>query len=210
MVIVGLTGGMGSGKSTVAGLLAERGAVVIDADRIARQVTEPGGPAYQPLIDHFGPGIVRADATLDRAAIAARVFSDPAALVALNSITHPAITAVITAQVAQVAADAAPGVTAGHRVVVLDLPLLGPDGRARYRLAGVVVIDVPVEVAIRRLSEQRGVGEDDARNRMAAQPSRDERRKLGDIVIDNRGTRQDLARSVDQVWSWILTLPDPT
>lgn len=198
MLIVGLTGGMGSGKSTVSALLAERGAVVIDADRTARQVVEPGGPAYQPLIDHFGAGIVLGDGSLDRAAIAARAFSDPGDLAALNAITHPAIAAEMARQVAaQVGTD---------HVVVLDIPLLTGASRASYGLAGVIVVDIPDDLAVRRLVEQRGLTEEDIRARMAAQVSRAERGQLADVIIDNRGSRDDLERRVDQVWVWIEDL----
>ena len=189
---------MGSGKSTVAALLADRGAVIIDADRIARQVAQPGGSAYQALVAKFGPGVVLPDGNLDRPALAARAFSDPAALAELNAITHPAIAALMAEEIAT---------HRGYdRVVVLDIPLLGPGARSQYGLAGVIVVDTPVEVARQRLVDQRRVDESDARARMAAQPSRDERLGLADIVIDNRGSRQDLARSVDQVWAWIMAL----
>ena len=199
MLLVGLTGGIGSGKSTVAKLLAERGAVVVDADRIAREVVEPGGPAYQPMIDRFGAEIVLPDKTLDRAAIAAQAFAGTDALADLNAITHPAIRAVMAERIAAQADT--------DNVVVVDIPLLAEGGPAAYGLSGVIVVDAPVEVAIQRLVEGRGLGESDARARVAAQASREDRRKLADVVIDNAGSPEDLARQVDDVWRWIETLP---
>ena len=199
MLLVGLTGGIGSGKSTVAMMLAERGAVVVDADQIAREVVEPGGPAYQPMIDRFGAEIVRPDKTLDRAAIAAQAFAGADALADLNAITHPAIRTVMAERIAAQANT--------DNVVVVDIPLLAEGGPAAYGLSGVIVVDAPVEVAIQRLVEGRGLGESDARARVAAQASREDRRKLADVVIDNAGSPEDLARQVDDVWRWIETLP---
>jgi dephospho-CoA kinase len=199
VLLVGLTGGIGSGKSTVAMMLAERGAVVVDADQIAREVVEPGGPAYQPMIDRFGAEIVRPDKTLDRAAIAAQAFAGADALADLNAITHPAIRTVMAERIAAQANT--------DNVVVVDIPLLAEGGPAAYGLSGVIVVDAPVEVAIQRLVEGRGLGESDARARVAAQASREDRRKLADVVIDNAGSPDDLARQVDDVWRWIETLP---
>jgi dephospho-CoA kinase len=200
VLLVGLTGGIGSGKSTVALMLAERGAVLVDADQIAREVVEPGGPAYQPMIDRFGAEIIRPDKTLDRAAIAAQAFAGPEALADLNAITHPAIRAVMAERIAAQADT--------DNVVVVDIPLLAEGGPAAYGLNGVIVVDAPVEVAIKRLVEARGLGETDARARVAAQASREDRRQLADVVIDNGGSRQELARQVDDVWRWMETLRD--
>src|SRR5437899_4703751 len=180
MLLLGLTGGIGAGKSTVAGLLEARGAIIVDADRIARQVVEPGGPAYQPLVDRFGISITRPDGTLDRAALAARAFGDADALADLNRITHPAIRSRMSALVAEHRGT--------DRVVILDIPLLAPGTRDSYGLAGVMVVDTPVEVAVSRLVGQRGLTEDDARARVAAQLSRQERRAMADVVIDNSGS----------------------
>ncbi len=143
MLTVGLTGGMGAGKSTVAAMLAARGAVVIDADRIARQVVEPGEPAFVAVVQRFGPGVVLPDGRLDRAAIASAVFSDPAALADLNAITHPFIAAVIGSRLA-LERDT-------DHAVVLDIPLLTPPLRTLYGMAGVIVVDAPVEVAVERV-----------------------------------------------------------
>ncbi|HTT87007.1 MAG TPA: dephospho-CoA kinase [Acidimicrobiales bacterium] len=192
MLAVGLTGGMGSGKSTVADLLVDRGAVLIDADRIAREVVTPAGPAYRPLVERFGPGILTSEGTLDRAALADIVFHDPEALAALNAVTHPAISAVMSAR-RQAEEDT-------DHVVVLDVPLLAPAHRDVLALDVVVVVDCPVEVALARLVEQRRFSRADAEARMAAQPDREERRRGADFVIDNAGDRARLAAEVDRVW----------
>ena len=148
MLTVGLTGGIGSGKSAVADLLEEFGAVLIDADRIAREVVEPGGPAYQPLVDRFGPAIVDGEGRIDRPALAAIVFPDPAALADLNAITHPAIGAEMARR-----KEAAAGT---DKVVVLDIPLLTAAHRQTMSLDSVVVVDTPVKTALARLVEPAG------------------------------------------------------
>ena len=196
MRVIGLTGGIGAGKSTVADLLAARGAAVVDADRIARAVVEPGGAAYQAVVERFGPGVLDEDRRLDRAALAGIVFRDRDALAALEGITHPAIQAEMARQVASHAA--AP-------VVVMDIPLLKA---RREPMAGIVVVDVAEEVAVRRLVDQRGFEEGDARRRIAAQISRDERRAIADIVVDNGGDRAALDAEIDRVWAWIMGLPE--
>ena len=198
MLVVGLTGGIGSGKSTVADLLVARGAVLIDADRIAREVVEPGGRAYQGVVDRFGPGVVAADGTIDRPALAAIVFNDEQARKDLNAITHPAVGAVMAERMAAEAAT--------DRVVVLDIPLLAEGGRDRYALAGILVVDTPIETAIARLTGQREMDEADARARIAAQATREERRAIADVVIDNSGTREELEAEVERAWQWIEQL----
>jgi dephospho-CoA kinase len=201
VLAVGLTGGMGSGKSAVADLLVERGAVLIDADRIAREVVTPGGEAYQPLVERFGTEILSPDGTIDRAALAGIAFHDADALAALNAITHPAISAVMTARrAAEEETD---------HVVVLDIPLLVPAHREVLSLDVVVVVDCPVEVALARLVEQRGFTRADAEARMAAQPDRQERRRGADFVIDNAGDRSQLVEEVDRVWRALVALPQP-
>lgn len=201
MIVVGLTGGIGSGKSTVAALLAGRGAHVIDLDDIARHVAAPGGAAYDDLAGHFGTAVVRADGTLDRAAIATRVFSDPAELKALNAITHPAIAAVTLSRLAALADEAAVGDE--EALVVLEIPLLTEATKGRYGLAAVVVVDAPVEVAVRRLFVTRGMSKADAEARARAQPSREDRLRLADVVIDNGGSMGDLRASVGDLWTWL-------
>lgn len=204
MIVVAVTGGIGSGKSTVAARLATRGAVVIDADQIARQVVAPGERAFQAIVEHFGPVVVAGDGTLDRSALAARVFSNPAELAALNAITHPAVGAAILTQLADLA-----GTSGRERPVVLDLPLLTGATRDLFGLAGVVVVDTPIEVAIRRLVEQRGLARADAEARVGAQISREERRLMADVVVDNGGTREQLEASVASLWVWIENLAGP-
>jgi dephospho-CoA kinase len=198
MKLVGLGGGIGSGKSSVSQLLALRGAVIVDADLIARQVVEPGTPALIALGDHFGSEILLPDGSLNRKALATIAFSEPTQLAALNAITHPAIAEEIDRQI-----------NVHHRsdrVVVLDAALLFD--RARPGLAGSMVVDVDPEVAVARLVAFRGFDEADARRRIAAQISREDRRALADVVIDNSGTPDELAGEVDRLWSWISTLPD--
>lgn len=191
MIVVGLTGGIGSGKSTVSALLAKRGAVVVDADLIARQVVEPGGVAYAAIVQRFGDGVLAADGTLDRAALAAVVFRDDEERKALEAITHPAIQGEMARQMATAAPDA---------VVVLDIPLLK---QKREPMAGIIVVDVNEEVAIGRLVAQRGFDEGDARRRVAAQISRDERRRLADVLVDNSGDLAHLEDEIDRAWAWI-------
>lgn len=199
--LVGLGGGIGSGKSSVSVRLAARGAVIVDADVIARQVVEPGGLAYDALVERFPTCFGRENPDgplrLDRAALAAVAFSDPDALAALNSITHPAINAVITEQIgAYMGTD---------QVVLLDAALLFD--RARVGMVARVAVDVDPEVAIERLVDQRGFSESDARKRVAAQMAREERLAQADAVIDNSGTIEDLEREVDRIWAWIEGLP---
>lgn len=195
MFLVGLTGGIGSGKSTVAAGLSARGAAVVDADAIAREIVEPGGPAYGPVVERFGPGVVGPDGRLDRAALAATVFHDADALADLNKLTHPVIGAVMAERMAQAGARA--------DVVVLDIPLLDVATRDRFRFAAVVVVDTPEDVAVERLVGQRGFSEEDARARIRAQMTRDARRALADLVIDNSGDRAALEAGIDWAWAWL-------
>jgi len=199
VLAVGLTGGIGSGKSTVADLLVERGAVLIDADRIAREVVAPDGPAFAPLVDRFGPGILTPEGPLDRAALAAIVFPDPEALAALNAITHPAISAVMAERRA-----AAEG---SDNVVVLDVPLLKPAHREALGLEVIIVVDCPIDVALTRLVEQRGFTRADAEARIAAQPGREERCQGADFVIDNSADVAHLRAEVDRVWEAVTARP---
>lgn len=195
MYLVGLTGGIGSGKSSVAAALASLGAAVVDADRIAREIVEPGGPAYQPIVERFGAGVLDADGCLDRPALASLVFGDPAALADLNSITHPVIGRVMTERT----------IEAGQRaeIVVLDIPLLDIATKQRMSFDAVVVVDTPEDVAVQRLCAHRGFTEGDARARIAAQISREERRALADLVLDNSGDRDRLEDEVTRAWTWL-------
>lgn len=198
MLLVGLTGGIGAGKSTVSAALAARGAVVIDADAIVRELQAPGGPVLAAMVDRFGPGILHADGTLDRQAVADLVFGDDAALADLNAIVHPAVGAEIARRLeAEAETD---------HVVVLDVPLLVESGRSD--LAGLIVVDTDPEVAVRRLVEQRGFTEADARARIARQASREERLARADLVIDNNGDRAALEAQIDRVWDWIRSLAE--
>ena len=195
MLVVGLTGGIGAGKSTVSGLLAARGAVIVDADAIAREVVEPDGPAYQGVVDRFGSEVLLPDRHLDRAALAAIVFSDADALKDLNAIVHPAVGGVIAERLAEESST--------DHVVILDVPLLVESGRGD--MGGTIVVDCQPEEALRR-AVARGLPEDDVRRRMANQVSREERLAKADFVVDNSAPESALAAEVDKAWAWIQTL----
>ena len=192
-LVVGLTGGIGSGKSTVSAELARRGATVIDADAITRELQAPGQPVLAAIVERFGDGVLHADGTLDRQALADVAFAADDALADLNAIVHPAVGEEIARRLA--AASAAGG------IVVLDVPLLVETGR--QGLDGIVVVDTDPEVALGRLVEQRGLRPDDARARMARQASREERRAVADLVVANDGTLDDLAGELDRCWAWL-------
>jgi dephospho-CoA kinase len=195
MLAVGLTGGIGSGKSAVADLLVVRGAVLIDADQVARDVVVPGGPAYQPLIDRFGAGIVASDGTIDRPALAAVAFASDAARADLNAITHPSIGIAM--------AEARDALAGTDHIVVLAIPLLRPAHRDMLTLHKVVVVDCPLDIALERLLSQRGMDPADARARIEAQISREERVDGADYVLDNSGTRAALEIEVARLWDWL-------
>ncbi|PXY19356.1 dephospho-CoA kinase [Prauserella muralis] len=191
MLRVGLTGGIGAGKSTVAARLAEHGAVLIDADRIAREVVEPGTEGLAELVAEFGAEILAADGSLDRAALAARAFSDDGARQRLNAIVHPRVGARTAELMARAAADA---------IVVHDIPLLVEGGLApSYHL--VLIVDADEDVRVKRLVESRGMPEQDARNRIAAQASTAQRRAVADVWLDNSGTRDVVLAQVDALWA---------
>ena len=200
MILVGLTGGIGAGKSTVSAMLAERGAAIVDADQIARDLQSPGSPVLAAMAERFGSHIIRDDGSLDRAAVAAIVFNDEDALKDLNGIVHPAMQDEIQRQI-----DAHRGT---DRVVVLDFPLLGENPRAG--LSATIVVDIPVDVAIQRLVEQRGMDEADARARIGSQISREERNSSATHVIDNGGDRDALTEQVDALWAELVALPAST
>jgi dephospho-CoA kinase len=187
---MGLTGGIGSGKSTVSRLMAGRGAVIVDADQIAREVVEPGTPGLAAVVDAFGPRVLAADGSLDRPALAAVVFADPDARRRLDGIVHP----LVRRRAGQLAAAAPAGA-----VVVHDVPLLVETGQgASYDL--VLVVEADPETRVARLV-QRGMTEEDARARIAAQATDDERRAVADVVLDNSGTPEELAARVDRFWA---------
>jgi len=202
VLVVGLTGGIGAGKSTVARLLVEHGAQLVDADLIAREVVAPGGPAYQPMVDRFGPGIVAADGTIDRPKVAEQVFGNPEALADLNAITHPAIGVEMIAR-----KDRFDGT---DEIVVMDIPLLRAIHREMLSLAAVVVVDTPTEVALERLVTHRGMSREDAEARIGSQIDRASRLEGADLVIDNAGGPDDLAAEVDRAWARLVALREGT
>ncbi|MFD3512292.1 dephospho-CoA kinase [Streptomyces sp. NPDC058657] len=190
MLKVGLTGGIGAGKSEVSRLLASYGAVVVDADKIAREVVEPGTPGLDAVVAEFGEGVLTADGTLDRPALGAIVFADPGKLKRLNGIVHPLVGA-RSAELERAADDDA--------VVVHDVPLLTENALAPlYDL--VVVVDASPATQLDRLVRLRGTTEADARGRMAAQATREQRLAVADLVIDNDGPLEALEPQVRKVW----------
>jgi dephospho-CoA kinase len=197
VILVGLTGGIGSGKSTVSSLLADRGAIIVDADAIVHELQAPGSPLLDLIAERFGDDVIAADGSLDRAAVAGIVFSDQQALDDLNGLVHPAVRDEMARRV-----DAERDT---DRLVVLDIPLLTEN--PRKDLAAVVVVDVDVEVAVERLVAQRGMSESDARARIAKQSSRDDRLAIATHVIDNSGSFDELEQRVDEVWRELTALP---
>jgi dephospho-CoA kinase len=187
---IGLTGGIGSGKSTVSRLLVERGAVLVDADVLAREVVAPGTPGLAAVVEAFGPQVLAPDGSLDRPALAAVVFADPEARARLDGIVHPLVRRRAAELVAAAPADS---------VVVQDVPLLVETGQAAaFDL--VLVVEADPETRVARLV-QRGLTEDDARARIAAQASDEQRRAVADVVLDNSGTLEQLADQVDRLWA---------
>ncbi|WP_329584214.1 dephospho-CoA kinase [Kitasatospora sp. NBC_01250] len=187
---IGLTGGIGAGKSAVAGLLVAHGAVLVDSDRIAREVVAPGTPGLAAVVAEFGPGVLGPDGALDRPALGAVVFADPERLAALNAIVHP----LVRARSAELEAAADP-----DAVVVHDVPLLAENG-LQTLFDQVVVVDADEEVRVRRLVELRGMAESEARARMAAQATREQRLAVADLVVENNGTEAELAERVTALW----------
>ncbi|MGK2958233.1 MAG: dephospho-CoA kinase [Acidimicrobiales bacterium] len=196
MKLIGLTGGIGAGKSTVSAKLAQLGAVIVDADAITRELQQPGRPVFEAIVERFGAEIVAADGTLDRQALADIVFNDKAALADLNMLTHPAVGVAISERVA--------AETDTDHVVVLDVPLMVESGM--YAVAGLIVVDVEPEEAVRRLVTHREMNEDDVRARMARQASREDRLAKADVVIDNSGEPDALDDQIEWVWKWIERL----
>lgn len=194
-----MTGGIGAGKSTVAEGLARRGAVVVNGDLVAKELQAPGQPVFVAMVARWGDRIVAADGTLDRRAMAAIAFGDPDELAALNAITHPAIIGEILDRVRRHEGTEA--------TVVLDVPLLLEMGRDRYGVQGVIVVDTPFELAVARLVAHRGMAEDDAWARIAAQGTREERGAAADLVLDNSGSAADLEQEIDRMWDWVMALP---
>jgi len=187
---IGLTGGIGSGKSEVSRLLASHGAVVIDADLLAREVVEPGTPGLAEVVEAFGAGVLADDGSLDRPALGARVFGDDAARRRLEAIIHPRV----RARAAEIEAAADP-----DAIVVHDIPLLVETGQGDA-FDGVIVVDAPVEVQVERLVGERGLSANEAQGRIAAQASRQQRAGAADWIVDNTGSLADLKLAVAQVW----------
>jgi dephospho-CoA kinase len=195
-VKVGLTGGVASGKSTVSAILRELGAVVIDSDQIAREVVAKGTPGLAQIVEEFGPEMLTPEGELDRPKMAALVFHDEAARRRLEAITHPLINDIGRAREAEAALTGA--------LVVNDMPLIAEMGIAGL-FDAVVVVDVSVEEALRRMVEDRGWTREDAEARIASQASREDRRAIATYVIDNSGTLDELRRQVEQVYADLLS-----
>lgn len=203
----GLTGGIGSGKSTVASMLVRRGAVLIDADVMVRELQRPGELVFDAMVDRWGSRVLAADGALDRAAVAEIVFSDADELDALNAIVHPAVAAETLRRIAELAVTDA--------VVIHDIPLLVQPGgeliasRPLDGWAGIIVVDTPVCQAIERVVASRGMDPGDVEARIESQASREDRRSVAGFVIDNSGTLEDLEAEVDRCWRWIEEQPVP-
>lgn len=196
MLLIGLTGGIGSGKSTVSSMFAERGAIVIDADAIVHELQAPGQPVLEEMVEAFGPAILRDDGSLDRQRVADLVFGDDDALATLNAIVHPAVGAEIARRLGEAAGT--------DSIVILDVPLLVESGRDD--MAGLLVVDVDPELAVQRLVTHRGFSAEDARSRIARQASREQRTARADFVVDNSGDLASLRKQVDEAWDWIESL----
>lgn len=194
MLTVGLTGGIGAGKSEVSRLLVEHGAVLIDADRIAREVVAPGTPGLAAVVEAFGPDVLAADGSLDRPRLGSIVFADPEKLAVLNSIVHPLVRARSRELESAAAEDA---------VVVHDVPLLTENGLA-HLYDVVIVVDASPGTQLDRLVRLRGMTEEDARARMAAQATREQRREIADVLIDNDVPLDALRERVAEVWDGLL------
>jgi dephospho-CoA kinase len=197
MILVGLTGGIGSGKSTVSQLLADRGAIIIDGDAIARALQRSGTAVFAAMVERFGD-VIAADGELDRAKIASIVFADAVALADLNKIVHPAIGVEMLRRISELRHTDA--------IAILDFPLLAES--PRKGLSGVIVVDVDPQIAIERVVRDRGMKASEVQARIAKQASRADRLAIADRVLDNSGSKEDLVQQVEQAWRWIATLPD--
>ena len=209
MIELALTGGIGSGKSTVGHSLAARGAHLVDADAIVRELQQPGQPVFESLVERFGEEVLTAGGELNRAALAKIVFADPEQLRRLNAVVHPAVRAEMSAR-RRVLADAL--ADTGGAIVILDIPLLaetasgGREVEELSGIAGVIVVDALPATVVRRLKERRGMSEEDTRARMASQVDSEERLALADFVVSNDGTLDDLEREIDRCWRWMQSL----
>ena len=193
MLLLGLTGGIGSGKSTVSAVLAQRGAVVIDADAVVRDLQSPGGAVLAAMVEHFGEGILRPDGSLDRQAVADIVFNDPDELKALNAIVHPKVGEEIDRRIAAERDT--------DHVVILDVPLLVES--EAYETEGIIVVDTDPEIAVARLVAHRGFKAEDAWARIKLQATREQRLAKAAFVVPNDGTSEELSEHIDACWAWI-------
>jgi len=198
MILVGLTGGIGSGKTTVSQLLSALGAVIIDADAITRELQQPGGEVLRQIVEAFGGDVLLEDGNLNRPALAAKAFGDADALAALNKIVHPAVGKEMNARLEKERKS--------NNVVILDIPLLVEN--PREGLSGIVVVDIPTEIAAKRLVEFRGMALKDAEARIAKQATREARRVIANKIIDNSGDLASLTEQVTRVWEWMKELSD--
>ena len=196
MILIGLTGGIGCGKSEVSRLLGERGAVIVDADLIVRELQQPGAEIFLRMVEMFGEKVLAPDGSLDRAAVANEVFKDADLLKKLNTLIHPVVRRVMNERVESHRAT--------DKIVVLDIPLLVEN--PREGLDGVLVVDLDPQIAIERIVSQRNMTIDDAKSRISAQSTREQRLAIADHVVDNSGDREALAIQVDAAWSWITSL----
>lgn len=193
---IGLTGGIGSGKSTVSAGLVKRGAVLVDADAIVRDLQKPGKPVFKKMVERWGEKIITNEGELDRQAVADIVFKDAEELVALNEIVHPLVREEIANQREKYIKGNAP--------IILDIPLLIESGYEN--LSGIIVVDLHTEEAVERLVKYRGFSREDALNRISSQVDREERLSKADFVIDNNGDLDSLENEIDKAWSWIKGL----
>ena len=193
---IGLTGGIGSGKSTVSAGLVKRGAVLVDADAIVRDLQKPGKPVFKKMVERWGKKIITNEGNLDRQAVADIVFKDAEELAALNEIVHPLVREEIANQREKYIKGNAP--------IILDIPLLIESGYEN--LSGIIVVDLHTEEAVERLVKYRGFSREDALNRISSQVDREERLSKADFVIDNNGDLDSLENEIDKAWSWIKGL----
>ena len=196
MILIGLTGGIGCGKSEVSRLLERHGAVIVDADLIVRELQQPGAEIFRRMVEMFGDKVVAADGSLDRAAVANEVFKDTEILGKLNLLIHPVVRRVMNERVEKYRDT--------DKVVVLDIPLLVEN--PREGLDGILVVDLDPQIAIQRIVDQRKMSIDDAKARVSRQSSREQRLAIANHVIDNSGDRDALAKKVEAAWSWISSL----
>ena len=203
MVEIAITGGIGSGKTTVAKLIVSRGAVLVDADEIVKDLQRPGGKVFNSIVEIYGNEILLGDGELDRQKIAEIVFNDEGELSKLNDIVHPAVGEEMGIRRKQA--------IKGGSVVLVDIPLMvtpeGELGREEYKLFdGIIVVDCKIETAVLRLVQQRGFDEKDARARIAKQATPKQRREFADFLIDNNGAEESLSKQIEKCWEWVHSL----